>query len=55
MNRWDYINMLKEMFSEEQIIDMFAYWMSQDEVKECVEDFLNDRDLEIRNGYIKGK
>lgn len=55
MSKWDLINILREMFSDEEIVDMFVYWESSDEVERCIEDYLSDRDLEIRNGYIREK
>ena len=55
MNKWDYINILREEFSDEQIVDMFVYWLNSSEVEDCIIDFLNDRDLQVKNGYIKEK
>ena len=55
MGKWDLINLLRDRFSEEEIVNMFVYWLYRIEVEECIKDFLNDRDLEIKNGYIKEK
>ena len=55
MSKWDYINILREEFDDEQIIHMFAYWMKDNQLEDCVVDFLNDRHLEVKNGYIKEK
>ena len=55
MGKWDLINILRDMFSAEEIADMFVYWLDINSLEECIKDFLNDRDLEIRNGYIKTK
>lgn len=55
MNKWDYINIMREMFDDEQLTDMLVHWLDIREIKECIEDYLNDRDLEITNGYIRNK
>jgi hypothetical protein len=55
MNKWDLINIMREVFSDEELTDMFTYWLSSDELERCIEDYLNDRDLEIKNGYIRHK
>jgi len=55
MQKWNLINLLRDRFSEEEIVDMFTYWLDINEVEKCIEDFLNDRDLEIKNGYIEEK
>ena len=53
MGKFDYLNILREHFSDEEIMDMFVYWLDIQQLEDCVEDFLKDRDLEIRNGYIR--
>ncbi len=55
--KFDIIEKLKEEgFTEDELLDMFIYWSDVRLVEECVEDFLNDRDLEIDYELnIKGK
>jgi hypothetical protein len=55
MNKWDLINIMREQFSDEELTDMLVYWLSNDELERCIKDYLNDRDLEIKNGYIRQK
>ncbi len=46
--KFDMIEKLKEEgFTDSELLDMFIYWSDVRTVEECVEDFLNDRDLEI--------
>ena len=55
MNKWDLIEIMRERFSDKEIVDMFAYWMSTNEIERCIEDYLNDRDLVVRHGYVRDK
>ena len=53
MNKFEIIEKMKEYgFSDSELLDMFIYWSDIRTIEECTEDFLNDRDLEFRDGYI---
>jgi len=50
MNKFELVEKLKEYgFSDSELLDMFIYWSDIGTVRECVEDFLNDRDLEMED------
>jgi len=54
MNKFEIIEQLKEYgFSDSELLDMFIYWSDISTVEECVEDFLNDRDLVLEDGGVK--
>ena len=56
MNKFEIIEKMKEYgFSDSELLDMFIYWSDIRNVEECVEDFLSDRDLELRDGCIDSK
>ena len=46
--KFDMIEALKEAgYTDSELLDMMIYWSDVRVIEECVEDFLNDRDLEI--------
>lgn len=54
MSKWELIEEMREYgFSDSDIVDMFTYWLDAREIEECVEDYLNDRDLKITERGIK--
>lgn len=55
MTRWELISVMGEKFTDEQMLDMLVRWLSRHELEACIEDYLNDRDMEIRSGYVKDK
>ena len=53
MSKFELIEAMKEKgFSENELLDMFIYWLDIGEVEKCVDDFLSDRDSSIK--IIKG-
>ena len=53
MSKFELVEKLKEYgFSDSDLLDMFIYWSDVSTVEECVEDFLNDRNLSIDDGEI---
>ena len=44
-------NMKNAGFSEEELLDMFIYWLDMGEIEKCTSDFLNDRDLSFNEDY----
>ena len=50
MSKFEIVEKLKEYgFSDSELLDMFIYWRDINTVEECVEDLLNDRDLELKD------
>ena len=53
MSKFELIEAMKEKgFSENELLDMFIYWLDIGEVEKCVDDFLSDRDSSIEE--LKG-
>ena len=49
-SKFELVEELKEYgFSDSVLLDMFIYWSDIRTIEECVEDFLNDRDLMLNN------
>ena len=48
MSKFELIEAMKEKgFSENELLDMFIYWLDIGEVEKCVDDFLSDRGSSI--------
>jgi hypothetical protein len=52
MSKFEQVDIMRETFGNYELVDMFTYWLDQTEIEKCIEDFLNDRDLEIKNNTI---
>ena len=54
MSKFEIVEELKAYgFSDSDLLDMFIYWSDISTVEECVEDFLNDRDLKLTDKGVE--
>ena len=50
IGKFEIIEKLREYdFSNDEIVDMFTYWLSTDDIEECVKDYLQDRSLKFNS------
>lgn len=56
MKKFELIEKLRDYgITEEELVDMFVYWLDISKIEECVDDFLQDRGLKFndKNNIVK--